>query len=290
MSHTHHHLPKSISALRLVFFLNLSFTVIEIVGGYLTNSMAIMADAVHDLGDSLALGIAWGFEVIARKNDTDQQSYGFGRVSLLAALINSVILTAGATIVITRALPRFTNPETSHATGMMGLALLGLAVNGYAAWRTARGKSMNERVVSLHLFEDVLGWAAVLIGAIILKFTGWSWIDPLLAVMIAVFVMVNVTGKLWQIGRIFLQLSPGDVDVDDLKSRIADVPGVVDVHHFHVWSLDGEHHVLTIHVRIDSSSPRPQIKAAIREVISEGDFLHITIELDEDENDCSMPP
>lgn len=290
MHHHHHHQKsKSLSGLRLAFFLNLGFTVIEIVGGLLTNSIAIVADAVHDLGDSLALGIAWWFENIARKSKADDiHSYGYGRVSLLAALVNAVVLTAGATIVITQAVPRIFSPQTSHAEGMMGLALLGIAVNGFAAWKTSRGSSINEKVVSLHLFEDVLGWAAILIGALVLKFTGWLWIDPVLAIGIAGFVIINISRKLWEIGRIFLQLAPGGIDIGNLRKEIEALKHVREVHHLHAWSIDGERHVLTLHVGIETGSDHHEVKSEIRAVISERDFCHITIELDEGNEDCSM--
>ena len=287
--HDHHdHGSKSVSTLRLAFFLNLGFTLIEIAGGFITNSMAILADAVHDLGDSLALGLAWWFESVARRKEADDRfTYGYNRLSLLASLINAVVLPAGSTLVIANALPRLASPSPSHAMGMIGLAILGIAVNGWAAYRTSKGRSMNESVISWHLLEDVLGWAAVLVGAIVISLTEWWWVDPFLALAIAAFILFNIVRRLWKIGRLFLQVAPDGVDVATLRDKIASLEKVQDVHHLHVWSLDGEHHVATVHASIGADARSTDVKSAIRSLLEPHEFEHVTIEVDQD-GDCSM--
>lgn len=289
--HNHEHSEDTAtSTLRLAFFLNLGFTLIEIVGGILTNSVAILADAVHDLGDSLSLGLAWGLESVARrKAANDAFTYGYGRLSLLASLINAVVLTAGSTLILVHAVPRLFDPVQSHTTGMIVLAVLGVVVNGWAALKTSRGGSMNENVITWHLLEDVLGWVAVLIGAVVIWLTAWWWIDALLAVGIAVFILTNIVRRLWKIGKLFLQVAPEGIDVTALREAIAAVDGVRDVHHLHVWSLDGEHNVATVHATIIEDGSQRQIKDGIRAVLEPCGFEHLTVELDLDIDDCSMP-
>jgi cobalt-zinc-cadmium efflux system protein len=188
--HSHEH---SGTRIRWAFFLNLAFTVIEFIGGWLTNSTAIMADAVHDLGDSLSIGLAWYLDTISKKKADKEFSYGYRRFSLLGAMINGSILIVGSLWVLSVAIPRLFAPEMPEATGMVYLAVLGVVVNGYAAFKLSRGKSLNERVLNWHLLEDVLGWLAVLIVAVVLLFVEWPILDPLLSIGFTLFILYNVT-------------------------------------------------------------------------------------------------
>lgn len=280
---------QSASALKLVFVLNLSFTVIEIIGSMLTGSVAILADALHDLGDSLALGIAWGFELAARrKQANDRFTYGYRRLSLLASLFNAVVLTAGATLVLTRAIPALVDPQPTHAVGMIGFAIFGVLVNGWGAWRTSKGATLNESLVSWHLLEDVLGWVAVLIGAAVMQFTDWHWIDPLLAIAIATFILLNISKRLWRITRLFLQVVPDGVDLRAIERSIRLLPGVADLHHLHVWTLDGDEHVASVHIRLSPQAKAAQTKRRIRDLIGEPSVGHLTIEIENGDDDCSI--
>jgi len=158
------------------FFLNLSFTVVEIIGGLFTNSLAILSDALHDFGDSISLGLAWYFQRLSKKDRDQNFSYGYGRFSLLGALVNSVILTVGSVFILYKAIPGVLAPEEADSLGMIWLALLGVVVNTLAVATLKKGQSLNEKVVRLHLLEDVFGWVAVLIGAGVMNFTGFSLI------------------------------------------------------------------------------------------------------------------
>ena len=190
--HTHHGDVKNI---KIAFFLNLGFSIVEIIGGFLTNSVAILSDAVHDLGDSFSLGLAWYFQKFSRKQRDKNFTYGYKRFSLVGALINSIVLIAGSVLILSEAIPRIFNPQQADAGGMFLLAILGIIVNGIAVVRLRKGSSLNEKVVSLHMLEDVLGWSAVLIGAIIMKFTNLYIIDPILSVLISFFILFNVFKK-----------------------------------------------------------------------------------------------
>jgi cobalt-zinc-cadmium efflux system protein len=285
--HQHHlHVPET-GNLRVAFFLNFGFTIIEIVGGILTGSLAILSDALHDLGDTLSLGLAWYFQKLSQKETDQKFTYGYGRFSLLGAVINALVLFAGSVFLLTQAIPRLWNPTNPDTEGMMALAVLGIIVNGAAVLKLRKGSSMNERVVSLHLLEDVLGWVAVLIGSILIHFFDWRIIDPLLSVLIAVFILFNIYRNLKQSFKIILQGTPKDIDPDQVKAIIQAVDGVDYVHDMHLWSLDGEFNIMTVHILLKprvSLEATQGIKEAIRERMVGFDIPHITIEFDRPEH------
>ena len=184
----HHHAIKN---LKVAFALNFTFTFIEVIGGFLTNSIAILSDALHDLGDTLAIGLSWYFQKLSGKSRSQKFSYGYKRFSLVSALISAIILLVGSVLIIYKAIPRLINPEIVHVKGMFVIAILGVLVNGIAVLRLKKGHSSNERVVMLHLLEDVLGWLAVLFGSVLMYFFDWPIIDPILSIMIATFILWN---------------------------------------------------------------------------------------------------
>jgi len=196
--HDHsHHKDESASRIAMAFFLNVGFTIIEFIGGWLTNSTAIMADAVHDLGDSLSIGSAWFLNRLGRKSADTEFTYGYRRLSLFGALINGLVLIAGSLWVLGEAIPRLANPVMPVTEGMLALAILGVTVNGIAAYRLSKGNTLNEKVLNWHLLEDVLGWVAVLIISIVLQFADWPILDPLLSVGFTLFILFNVCRNLW---------------------------------------------------------------------------------------------
>ena len=287
--HQHHHLGDSAN-LRTAFLLNLCFTVVEIIGAFLTNSAAIMADALHDLGDSIALGMAWALEKQAVKKSSARYSYGYGRLSLLAAFINAVVLIGGGLFVLSEVVPRLLAPEATNAPGMILLALGGIAVNGVAVWRLQGGATMNAKVAMWHLLEDVLGWVAVLIVGITLLFIDLYILDSILSLLITLYILYNVLGNLKRTAELFLQAAPEGVDMSQLAQRLREIRLVEDCHHTHLWSLDGNHHVLSTHLVVDESADEAQIreiKQRAREALGGLRLTHITIEI-EYPGDCSM--
>jgi cobalt-zinc-cadmium efflux system protein len=284
--HSHNHSNKN---LKIAFFLNLGFTIIEIIGGIYVNSIAIIADAIHDFGDSLSLGTAWYLQVKSNKAADKNFSFGYRRLSLFGALINCLVLIGGGIFAIYKTIGRFVEPEMPDAAGMMWFAFLGIAVNGYAAWKLSSGKSMNEKVVSWHLLEDVLGWVAVLIVSIILQFKNIPLLDPALSALITLYILWNAIKKLRETLFLFLQGKPRDIDKDEIITKIIAVKGVVSAHDTHIWSLDGEHHVFTTHVKlssINSVSELTSIKKEIKDIVALYDFEHYTVETDLDEETC----
>lgn len=253
------------------------------------NSAAIMADAVHDLGDSFAIGLAWVFQKFSLRGASRGYSYGYRRFSLLGALVNSAILLVGAGWIITVTVPRLLDPQMPHAQGMIGLAILGCAVNGYAVYKLSKGTSLNERALNLHLLEDLLGWVAILVVAIILQFKHWPILDPLLSVCFTVMIVYGAVTILRSTGKVFLQAVPDEQMHAQIKSRLERLEDVDHIHQLYFWSLDGERHVLTAHVLLKHPLGQQQqavLKREIAEQLAEFELEHTTIELESPGEHC----
>jgi cobalt-zinc-cadmium efflux system protein len=288
-SHAHTHAPDG--NVRAAFFLNLSFTVLELAGGLFTNSIAILSDAVHDLGDSLSLGLAWYFQKLSRRGSTTKYTYGYKRFSLLGAIINSAVLLTGSVYILSESVPRLFQPQETDAAGMFVLSVVGILVNGAAVWRTRKGKSLNERVVSLHLLEDVLGWAAVLVGSIVMYFTGLTILDPILSVAISCFVLVNVVRNIRQMLPILLQGTPADVDRERVAAALRELGPIREVHDLHIWSLDETYNVLTVHAVLAELLPAAglaELKRTIRHTMEDKGIQHVTVEFESPDEGCTF--
>ncbi|MDR1735593.1 MAG: cation diffusion facilitator family transporter [Oscillospiraceae bacterium] len=291
MSHGHEHNHGHGGHIGTAFFLNLAFTVIELVGGIFTNSVAIVSDAVHDFGDSLSLGLAWYFQRLSHKGSTGKYTYGYKRFSLLGAIINSVVLVLGSAYILSESIPRFFAPQETDAVGMFVLSIVGIAINGVAVLRTRKARSINERIVSLHLLEDVLGWAAVLTGSVIMHFTGLTVIDPILSVVIACFVLFNVFKNIKQVLPILLQGTPANVDVGHITARLNEFGQIGGIHDLHIWSLDEDYNVLTVHVALAqalSAEGLTELKNKIRAALKEEGIQHATIEFESPDETCAF--
>lgn len=286
----HHHHHGSGSNIKVAFFLNLAFTVLEIIGGLWINSVAILSDALHDLGDSLSLGLSWYFEKVSQRERNQKFTFGYKRFSLLGAVINSVLLLVGSFFILSEAVPRLFDPQPVNAPGMMAFAVLGILVNGAAVLRLKSGRTINERVVRLHLLEDVLGWVAVLVGGIILYFFDVPWIDPLLSIGITLYVLYNVVQNLRETMKILLQASPPHISPDEVKDRLSRVPEIQSVHDLHLWTLDGSYNVLSMHAVVAIDLPVQQasaLKKQVRQELADMDIHHVTLELEKPGEECS---
>ncbi len=285
------HQHDTTASLRAAFLLNLGFAIVEVVGGILTNSLAILSDSLHDLGDSLAIGLSWLLERGSQRSRDGQYSYGYRRLSLLGALINALVLILGSLLILTQAVPRLLRPERLNAGGMLGLALLGIAVNGAAALRMRAGRNLNARIITWHLLEDLFGWVAVLVVAVALLFTEAYILDPLLSILITAYVVYNVLRNLRRTAAIFLQAAPEDLDVHALQHQLEQIPSVLSTHHTHAWSLDGEHHVLTTHLVVPAQATKDdlvRVKRAALAMTDRLDLAHTTIEIEYEDEDCRM--
>jgi len=288
--HDHSH-SSDVSSQRIgwAFALNVGFTVIEFIGGLLTNSTAIMADAVHDLGDSLSIGTAWVLSKLSKKKADSSFTYGYKRLSLLGALINGIVLIAGSIWVLAQAIPRLFDPVMPEAEGMLALAILGVTVNGFAAYKLSAGTTLNEKVLNWHLLEDVLGWAAVLIVSIVLMFIEVPILDSLLAAGFTLFILFNVVRNTWYAVKLFVQAVPEHGLIERVRKELLSISAVASIHHEHAWSLDGESTVYTAHLEMGSpmaSEEQIDIKSQIADRLQEFEFSHTTIELEFPQEDC----
>lgn len=292
--HHHHHFNCGAGALQggdsskvgLAFFLNFGFALIEILGGFLTGSYAILADALHDAGDSLTFGIAWLLERYSRKSKDHKFTYGYARYSLLGSMIVSMVIMISSIFIVFGAFKRFADPVAPTTESMMGFALLGVLVNGYAYFKMSRSSHYLDKNLKWHMFEDAAGWVAVLVGAVIIHFTNWVWIDPLLAICIAVFVSINVIRGFGRTLDILLQAKPEDTTVEDIRAVIYSVEGVSALHDLHVWSLNGMTQILTAHVVAEDPSQAQHLKNEIRHRLSNLGLFHCTLEVESKDDFC----
>ncbi|MBQ1977913.1 MAG: cation transporter, partial [Ruminococcus sp.] len=245
---------KSHKRIFIAFILNLVFSLFEFIGGIFTGSVAILSDSLHDLGDASSIGISYLFEKKSSKEPDDNYTYGYQRYSVLGSLVMTLILIMGSVIIIYNAVTKLLNPTPINHDGMIVLALVGITVNFIATLVTREGHSLNEKAVTLHMLEDVLGWAVVLVGAVIIKFTGITLIDPLLSICVAVFVLINAIRTLTEALSVFLEKAPKSLNVKDIKLSVAGIEGVLDVHHIHLWSIDGTKGYATMHIVTDKES------------------------------------
>ncbi len=288
-SHAHDHHDHSEGNIKVAFFLNLIFSIVEIIGGVLTNSVAIISDAVHDLGDSFTLGISWYFAKASKKKRDTKFSYGYKRLTVIGALISSIVLVIGSVFVVSEAIPRLLNPIKPDTTGMIGLAIAGVIVNGLAAYRLSKGHSINEKAVFTHLLEDVLGWAATLIGAVLIHFFDFPIIDPILSVLIALFILYNVYRNLRESFQIILQGTPSNVDMKKIHATLLEIPGIVNFHDCHSWTMDGSYNILSAHLVVENDQSLKQLEVIKAEVKKKLDKLGInqtTIEFETEDEIC----
>lgn len=277
---------KSDKNILIAFILNLFFSAFEFVGAVLTGSVAILSDAFHDLGDALSIGLSYVFEKLSKKKPDERHTYGYVRYSVFGGTVTTLILLVGSLIVIYNAVKRIMCPSEINCDFMIVIALVGMAVNLCAALITRKGKSINQKAVNIHMLEDVLGWAVVFIGAIVMRFTGFTLLDPLMSIGVALFIFYKAFVNLKEAFDTFLEKTPCGISVAEVERRVLEIDGVADVHHIHLWSLDGNEGYATMHVVLEGDS-HIAIKERIRQGLSEMGVIHTTIETEnEGEKAC----
>lgn len=269
----------------IAFLLNLFFSIIEFVGGIYTNSVSIMSDAIHDLGDTFSIGISLILERVSKRKPDNKYSYGYVRYSVLGGFITTIILVIGSLFVIVSSISRIFNPVDINYDGMIIFSILGIIINFLAAYFTHGGKSINQKAVNLHMLEDVLGWVVVFIGSLLIKYTDIKMIDSIMSMGIALFILVSAFRNLKEIMDLFLERVPNGVSIDELKEHIMKIDGVVDVHHIHVWSIDGYNNYATLHV-VTKDKNVSLIKNKVREEMLEHGIVHTTIEIEDGVCEC----
>lgn len=274
----------------IAFILNVGFSIIEFVGGILTNSVAIYSDAIHDLGDAVSIGLSFFLEKKSKKHPDKNYTYGYVRYSVLGGVITTTILLVGSVLVIIGAVKRLLNPVDVNYDGMIIFAILGVVLNLIAALVTKDGDSINQKSVNLHMLEDVLGWLVVLIGSIIMHFTDIKIIDSIMSMGVALFILVNALKNLKKVLDLFLEKTPKEIDIDELKKHLLEIKGVDDIHHIHVWSIDGYNNYATMHI-VSKVKNISKIKKQIREELVEHNICHSILETEEEacsEKECTV--
>ena len=269
----------------IAFLLNLAFSIFEFAGGLFTNSVAIMSDAVHDLGDALSIGMSYFLEKKSKKNPDATHTYGYKRYSVLGSLITTVILLTGSVFVIVNAVKRLINPVEINYNSMLIFAVIGVVVNLLGAFFTHKGDSLNQKAVNLHMLEDVLGWIVVLVGAVVMKFTDISVIDPLMSIAVAVFILVNTLKNLKKMLDLFLMKTPDSISVEEIEKSVMEIEGVCSVHHVHLISIDSYDIYATMHIVADGDFA--EIKHKVKDRLKEKKVSHITLELESPDELCS---
>lgn len=265
----------------VAFILNLMFSIFEFFGGIFTNSVAILSDSIHDMGDALSIGISFFLEKKSKKKPDENYTYGYIRYSVLGGLITTVILLIGSILVIYNAIERIINPVEVNYKGMILFAIIGVVTNFVAAYLTREGDSINQKSVNLHMLEDVLGWVVVLIGAIIMNFFDIRIIDSIMSIGVALFILVNAFKNLKKILDLFLEKTPRNIDVNHLKEHLQKIEGVDDIHHIHVWSIDGYNNYATMHI-VTKSNNIKKLKEEIREELEEHGICHSILETEDE--------
>lgn len=291
MGSGHNHLPHSHldsqRNLLVAFIMNLSFAAIEFVGGLWVGSIAVLSNALHDAGDAMSLGVGYFLQRRSEEGPSEKFSYGMRRLSLLSAVISGVVICGGAVFIVYESVLKIMDPGEPKAGGMLVFAVFGIAINGVAAWRLGHGHTHNEKMLSWHLIEDVLGWFAVLIGAICIYLFDWRWVDAALGIGISIFVAFNVIRQLIKTAALFLQGNPDPEKLKAFRETILKFPDVLNLHDLHFWSLDGAHHVLSMHVV--TSLPLNQsfeLKNRIRDESFRLGEVHLTIEVESPQDKC----
>ena len=268
----------------IAFLLNLSFSIFEFFGGIFTGSVAIISDAVHDIGDAASIGASYFLERKSKKQPDEVYTYGYTRYSVIGSVITTLILLFGSLAVIYNAIVRIVNPTAINYNGMIIFAVVGALVNLAAAFFTREGDSLNQKAVNLHMLEDVLGWVVVLVGAVIMRFTDIKIIDPIMSIGVAVFIFINAVGNLKEALNLFLEKAPNGTDLAEIKEHLTEIDGVLDVHHIHIWSMDGHNNFATMHVV--TNGEHHKIKDAVREELREHGIGHATLELESENEHC----
>ena len=269
-------------AVWLAFFLNLSFAIVEFIAGGIFGSSAVLADSVHDLGDALAIGLSAFLETISNREEDSRYTLGYKRFSLLGALVTAVILMTGSGMVILENLTKLFHPQPVNEEGLLWLGLIAISVNVLASLVIRKGETKNESILSLHFLEDTLGWVAVILMAIVLRFTDWYILDPLLSLAISIFILSKAIPRFWSTLKIFLDAVPEGVDIQKIKKDLAELDHVASINQLNLWTMDGLEKNAIVHVCLEHVKHMEVCKESIRNLLQERGFQNVTIEVDED--------
>ena len=266
----------------LAFFLNLSYAIVEFIAGGVFGSSAVLADSVHDLGDAIAIGISAFLETISNREEDSHYTLGYKRFSLLGAMVTAVILMTGSVLVILGNITKLFHPQPVNDEGILWLGIIAVSINVLASLVVRKGKTKNESILSLHFLEDTLGWVAVILMAIVLRFTDWYILDPLLSLVISIFILSKAIPRFWSTLKIFLDAVPEGVDIKQVKSDLEQLDHVASINQLNLWTMDGLEKNAIVHVCLKEIEQMELCKESIRSKLKDCGFQNVTIEVDAD--------
>ena len=271
---------KAKYAVCLAFFLNLTYAIVEFIAGGVFGSSAVLADSVHDLGDAITIGISAFLETISNREEDNRYTLGYKRFSLLGALVTSIILMIGSVLVILENIAKIFHPQPVNDEGILWLGIIAITINIVSSLVVGKGKTKNESILTLHFLEDTLGWVAVILMAIVLRFTDWYILDSLLSLVISIFILTKALPRFWSALKIFLEAVPEGVEAGDLEKDLETLTNVKSVNQLSIWSMDGLENNAIIHICIKDWEKIMETKEAVRQFLEERGVQNITIEVD----------
>ena len=266
----------------VAFFLNLSYAIVEFIAGGIFGSSAVLADSVHDLGDAIAIGISAFLETISNREEDSHYTLGYKRFSLLGAMVTAVILMTGSVLVILENIAKIFHPQPVNDEGILWLGIIAITINVLASLVIRKGQTKNESILSLHFLEDTLGWVTVILMAIVLRFTDWYILDPLLSLVISFFILSKALPRFWRTLKIFLDAVPEGVDIQKIKTDLAELDHVASINQLNLWTMDGLEKNAIVHVCLKEMEHMETCKESIRIFLKDCGFQNITIEVDAD--------
>ena len=271
---------KAKYAVCVAFFLNLTYAIVEFIAGGVFGSSAVLADSVHDLGDAITIGISAFLETISNREEDNRYTLGYKRFSLLGALVTSIILMIGSVLVILENIAKIFHPQPVNDEGILWLGIIAITINIVSSLVVGKGKTKNESILTLHFLEDTLGWVAVILMAIVLRFTDWYILDSLLSLVISIFILTKALPRFWSTLKIFLDAVPEGVETGDLEKDLETLTNVKSVNQLSIWSMDGLENNAIIHICIKDWEKIMETKEAVRQFLEERGVQNITIEVD----------
>lgn len=275
---------KTKHAVWIAFFLNLSYAIVEFIAGGIFGSSAVLADSVHDLGDAIAIGISAFLESISNREEDSHYTLGYKRFSLLGAMVTAVILMTGSVLVILENITKIFHPQPVNDEGILWLGIIAVSINVLASLVIRKGQTKNESILSLHFLEDTLGWVAVILMAIVLRFTDWYILDPLLSLAISIFILSKAIPRFWSTLKIFLDAVPEGVAIKQVKNDLEQLDNVASINQLNLWTMDGLEKNAIVHVCLEWIEDMEASKTAIRHYLKDIGFHNITIEVDSDQD------
>lgn len=273
---------KAKYAVWVAFFLNLTYAIVEFIAGGVFGSSAVLADSVHDLGDAIAIGISAFLETISNREEDSHYTLGYKRFSLLGAMVTAVILMTGSVLVILENIAKIFHPQPVNDEGILWLGIIAITINVLASLVIRKGQTKNESILSLHFLEDTLGWVTVILMAIVLRFTDWYILDPLLSLVISFFILSKALPRFWRTLKIFLDAVPEGVDIQKIKTDLAELDHVASINQLNLWTMDGLEKNAIVHVCLKETEHMETCKESIRIFLKDCGFQNITIEVDAD--------